>query len=64
MTGKVLFYKSKKGYGFIKQDKNPADIFFHFSNCNDIPEEKMRVQYEIAEGRKGLEAVNVSIIYN
>lgn len=62
MTGTVIFYNNKKGYGFIQQDENKEDIFFHFTKCNEIPEAQMRVQYAIAEGRKGIEAVNVSII--
>ena len=62
MTGTVIFYNSEKGFGFIQQDENPNNIFFHVTKCNEIPEAQMRVQYAIAEGRKGLEAVNVSII--
>ena len=62
MLGTVIFYNSERGYGFIEQDESQDNIFFHISKCNEIPESQMRVQYAIAEGRKGLEAVNVSII--
>ena len=62
MTGTVIFYNIEKGYGFIKQDDSPDNIFFHISKCNEVPEAKMRVQYAIAEGERGLEAVNVSVI--
>ncbi|MGN0378785.1 MAG: cold shock domain-containing protein [Butyrivibrio sp.] len=62
MTGTVIFYNSERGFGFIRQDENPENIFFHISNCSEQPEANMRVQYAIAEGRKGLEAVNISII--
>lgn len=60
--GTVISYSCKKGYGFIKQDVNPDNIYFHVTQCKEEPEIKMRVQYEIAEGRKGLEAVNITII--
>ena len=60
--GTVISYSCKKGYGFIKQDVNPDNIYFHVTQCKEEPEIKIRVQYEIAEGRKGLEAVNITII--
>ena len=62
MQGTIVYYNSEKGYGFIKQDESKEDIFFHISSCHDFPENKMRVQFAIAEGRKGLEAVNISAI--
>lgn len=62
MTGTVTYYNYEKGYGFIEQDSGEGSIFFHASNCNDIPARNMRVQYAIAEGRKGFQAVNISII--
>ena len=62
MTGTVIFYNNEKGFGFIKPDEEGENIFFHITKCNDTPEAQMRVQYDIAEGRKGLEAVNISVI--
>lgn len=62
MTGTIIYFNSEKGYGFIKQDESASNMFFHVTKCNDAPELQMRVQYAVAEGRKGLEAVNVSSI--
>ena len=67
MKGKVIYYNKDKGYGFIQQDENPMNLFFHITKCNNTPEEKlmvgnMRVSYDIAEGYKGIEAVNIKII--
>ncbi len=62
MQGTVIFYNPEKGFGYIRQDESDENIFFHKSDCNDILRAQMRVQYAIAEGSKGLKAVNVSII--
>ena len=62
MTGTVVYYNEEKGYGFIEQDQEKENIFFHYTACNDIPQKNERVQYAIAEGQRGLKAVNISII--
>ena len=59
MKGTVLFYKKNNGYGFIDQDESQDNIFFHISKCDEVPEPGIRVQYEVVDGRKGPEAVNV-----
>jgi CspA family cold shock protein len=60
-TGRIKAYKEERGFGFIKPDDGTGDIFFHISNVQDIelPVEGMAVQYQIAEGQKGPNAVNV-----
>jgi cold shock CspA family protein/tetratricopeptide (TPR) repeat protein len=60
-TGHVKMYKQDKGFGFIKPDNGEEDIFFHISNVRGVesPGEGMAVQYQVAEGQKGLNAVNV-----
>lgn len=59
--GKVKFYKTDKGFGFIERDGD-SDLFFHISDCNmeKEPEKGQAVQYEMGEGKKGPVAINVS----
>lgn len=60
-TGRIKTYIEDRGFGFIKPDDGGDDIFFHISNVRDIelPEQGLAVQYQVAEGRKGPNAVNV-----
>ncbi len=61
-TGTVKWFNSEKGYGFIAREDGP-DVFVHFSNIQmqgyKTLEEGQRVEFEIAQGRKGEEAQNV-----
>ena len=60
--GTVKWFNSEKGYGFISREDGP-DVFVHFSNIQmqgyKTLEEGQRVEFEIAQGRKGEEAQNV-----
>lgn len=63
MTGTVKFFNESKGFGFITNDETNKDIFVHVSNLNGVElKDGDSVEYEEAEGRKGMVAVNVSII--
>ncbi|MBK7682097.1 MAG: cold shock domain-containing protein [Bacteroidia bacterium] len=58
-TGKVKFFNEAKGYGFILDDESNKEIFVHHSGIIDKVRENDNVTYELIEGRKGQNAVNV-----
>lgn len=59
-TGVVKFFNESKGFGFIVDDATGKDIFVHITGLNGVTiKEKDRVEYEIVEGKKGLNATNV-----
>lgn len=60
--GTVKFFNESKGYGFIKPDNGTEDIFVHINGLKEEIRENDKVVYEVQQGRKGLNAVNVSII--
>lgn len=60
--GTVKFFNETKGFGFIAPENGGDDVFVHTSGLNDNIRENDSVSYEVEEGRKGLNAVNVNII--
>ncbi len=64
-TGKVKWFNESKGYGFIQQDEG-ADVFVHYTNIVGSGfrtlKENDEVEFEVNEGAKGLQAVNVEKI--
>ncbi|MFD2286749.1 cold-shock protein [Pedobacter petrophilus] len=63
-TGKVKWFNTQKGFGFILQEDN-TDLFVHFKDVLggiDSIQEGDSVEYEVADGRKGLQAINVKKI--
>jgi cold shock protein len=59
-NGTVKFFNSEKGFGFIKED-NGQDIFVHVSGLKAEIRENDRVTFEVEQGKKGLNAVNVQL---
>ena len=63
MTGKVKFFNEDKGFGFIKEDESEKEHFVHISGVNgETLHQDDEVSFELVEGRKGLNAVNVTLI--
>ena len=61
-TGTVKFFNVAKGFGFIKVDDSSDEIFVHANDLKEPIRENDRVQFEVAEGKKGLNATNVNKI--
>lgn len=60
--GTVKFFNESKGFGFIKPADGSADIFVHVSGLQSDVRENDNVTYEVQDGPKGLNAVNVKVV--
>lgn len=60
--GKVKFFNETKGFGFITPSTGGQDVFVHVSGLIDEIFENSTVTYEIQNGPKGLNAINVKVI--
>lgn len=65
MKGSVKWFDTAKGYGFITTEEG-KDIFVHYTGINKDGfrglEQGQEVEFEVEEGKKGSQAVNVSVI--
>ncbi|MCX4025908.1 cold-shock protein [Spartinivicinus marinus] len=60
-TGRVKFFDSTKGFGFITPDEG-KDLFFHMSEIQgQEPRDGDKVEFEVGQGKKGPCAVNVRV---
>lgn len=59
--GKVKFFNESKGFGFIVDDESGKEYFVHISGLIDEVHENDEVTFELAEGKKGMNAVNVKL---
>ncbi len=60
--GVVKFFNGTKGFGFITPANGSADLFVHISGLHSDIREGDRVSFEVKEGQKGLNAINVKVI--
>jgi CspA family cold shock protein len=61
-TGVVKFFNDTKGFGFIKVDEGGEDLFVHSSGLKSPIRENDKVQFDVQQGKKGLNAINVTVI--
>ncbi|NVO21649.1 MAG: cold shock domain-containing protein [Bacteroidetes bacterium] len=59
--GTVKFFNESKGFGFIKDENSNNEYFVHASGLLDEIREDDVVNFELQEGKKGLNAVNVKL---
>ena len=64
--GRVKWFDGKKGYGFIEREEG-GDVFVHYTVIKSdrdykTLEEGAVVEFEVVEGKKGLQAVNVTVV--
>lgn len=60
--GTVKFFNNAKGFGFIKDAESDNEYFVHVTGLIDEVKENDEVEFELTEGRKGLNAVNVKLV--
>ena len=60
--GKVKFFNESKGFGFIKDAETEQEYFVHVSGLVDEIKENDEVSFELTEGKKGLNAINVKLV--
>ncbi len=66
VVGEVKWFNSEKGFGFITQGDNGADIFVHYSAIEGAGYKALnegdKVEYEVTDGKKGKQASAVRIV--
>jgi len=60
--GTVKFFNDSKGFGFITEEGSDKDHFVHISGLIDEVREGDVVEFDLQEGRKGMNAVNVKVV--
>ncbi len=61
-TGTVKFFNETKGFGFIVEEGSEKEHFVHISGLIDEVREGDKVEFDLKEGKKGLNAVDVRVI--
>jgi CspA family cold shock protein len=60
--GTVKFFNDAKGFGFIEEEGTGKEHFVHVSGLIDEIRDGDKVEFDLTEGKKGLNAVNVSVL--
>ena len=62
-SGKIKWFNSKKGYGFITEDETNKDIFLHVSALEEsklrVLKEEQKIKFDIKEEKNKLQAINI-----
>jgi CspA family cold shock protein len=61
-NGTVKFFNESKGFGFVIENDSKEEYFLHVSGLIDEVREGDEVEFDLKEGRKGLNAVDVRVI--
>ena len=61
-NGTVKFFNDSKGFGFISEEESKKEYFVHVSGLIDEIREGDNVEFNLTEGKKGLNAINVKVI--
>lgn len=61
-NGTVKFFNESKGYGFITEEGSGTEYFVHISGLTDEVKQGDTVEFELKEGKKGMNAVNVKVV--
>jgi cold shock protein len=62
LQGTIKFFNETKGFGFIAPSDGSEDIFVHSSGLMDNIRQNDKVQYEVEQGKRGMNAVRVQVI--
>jgi len=62
VNGTVKFFNGTKGFGFITEDDSNTEYFVHVSGLIDQINEGDKVEFELTEGKKGMNATNVKVV--
>ncbi len=60
--GTIKFFNESKGFGFVIDNDTNQDYFVHISGLIDEVREGDEVEFELKEGKKGLNAINVKVL--
>lgn len=61
-TGKVKFFHEAKGFGFVVDEDSGREYFVHISGLIDAVQKNEKVSFELSDGERGKNAVNVKLI--